>query len=229
MCRCRPRAGCDSLLSFSPLRRSPRAAPPGRSAARRPSAVAHTRPGSALAAVAHLEVKGRAPKTGYRRDQFGDGWASLDGCDTRDRHPRAATCGPRSFRTSTRRLRGAERAAAPIRTPRPRSSSPAAARPRSTSIMSSPSATRGRRAPGAGRRAERVAFANDPLNLLAVDASPTARRATATRRPGCRLTRAFAAPTSRARSRSSSSTRFRSRPPSATPCAACWASARPSA
>src|SRR4051794_5210290 len=58
---------------------------------------------------------------------------------------------------------------------------------------------------------------------------PTARRATATRRPGCRPTRASAAPTSRARCRSSSSTRSRSRPPSATRCAGCWAGARPSA
>lgn len=31
-----------------------------------------------------LEVKGRAPKTGYARDEFGSGWASIDGCDTRN-------------------------------------------------------------------------------------------------------------------------------------------------
>ena len=31
-----------------------------------------------------LEVKGRAPKTGYSRDEFGSGWASIDGCDTRN-------------------------------------------------------------------------------------------------------------------------------------------------
>lgn len=31
-----------------------------------------------------LEVKGRAPKTGYKRAQFGDGWAKSDGCDTRN-------------------------------------------------------------------------------------------------------------------------------------------------
>jgi hypothetical protein len=31
-----------------------------------------------------LEVKGRAPKTGYTRDQFGGGWASVRGCDTRN-------------------------------------------------------------------------------------------------------------------------------------------------
>ncbi len=43
------------------------------------------RPGTALAALAGLAVKGRAPKTGYSREQFGDGWASVNGCDTRDR------------------------------------------------------------------------------------------------------------------------------------------------
>lgn len=31
-----------------------------------------------------LEVKGRAPKTGYERSQFGDGWANIDGCDMRN-------------------------------------------------------------------------------------------------------------------------------------------------
>lgn len=31
-----------------------------------------------------LVVKGRAPKTGYARTQFGDGWATAGGCDTRN-------------------------------------------------------------------------------------------------------------------------------------------------
>lgn len=31
-----------------------------------------------------LEVKGRAPKTGYERAQFGDGWEKVNGCSTRD-------------------------------------------------------------------------------------------------------------------------------------------------
>lgn len=31
-----------------------------------------------------LRVKGRAPKTGYARTQFGSGWATQDGCDTRN-------------------------------------------------------------------------------------------------------------------------------------------------
>ena len=44
-----------------------------------------TQSGSAAAALEALPVKGRAPKTGYDRGQFGDGWASVGGCDTRDR------------------------------------------------------------------------------------------------------------------------------------------------
>lgn len=31
-----------------------------------------------------LAVKGRAPKTGYSRSEFGDGWATTQGCDTRN-------------------------------------------------------------------------------------------------------------------------------------------------
>jgi Domain of unknown function (DUF1994). len=43
--------------------------------------------GTALAAaVAELPVKGRAPKTGYTRAQFGQTWYDVDrnGCDTRN-------------------------------------------------------------------------------------------------------------------------------------------------
>jgi hypothetical protein len=34
--------------------------------------------------LATLPVKGRAPKTGYTRAQFGDGWGTSLGCDTRN-------------------------------------------------------------------------------------------------------------------------------------------------
>lgn len=42
--------------------------------------------GSAAAALATLPVKGKAPKTGYSREQFGQAWQDVDanGCDTRD-------------------------------------------------------------------------------------------------------------------------------------------------
>lgn len=38
----------------------------------------------ATTALEQLEIKGRAAKTGYARDQFGDSWVSTDGCDTRN-------------------------------------------------------------------------------------------------------------------------------------------------
>jgi hypothetical protein len=46
-------------------------------------------PGDAAAALAQLEtipVKGRAPKSGYTREEFGPAWADVDhnGCDTRN-------------------------------------------------------------------------------------------------------------------------------------------------
>jgi len=41
---------------------------------------------NALAQLASIPVKGRAPKTGYTRDEFGPAWADTDrnGCDTRN-------------------------------------------------------------------------------------------------------------------------------------------------
>ena len=50
-----------------------------------PTATAE-QPGLATAVLETLPVKGRAPKTGYTRDQFGQAWADVDrnGCDTRN-------------------------------------------------------------------------------------------------------------------------------------------------
>ena len=47
---------------------------------------AETKPGLATALLETLPVKGRAPKTGYTRDQFGQAWADVNrnGCDTRN-------------------------------------------------------------------------------------------------------------------------------------------------
>ena len=48
--------------------------------------MATEQPGLATAVLETLPVKGRAPKTGYTRDQFGQAWADADrnGCDTRN-------------------------------------------------------------------------------------------------------------------------------------------------
>lgn len=35
-------------------------------------------------ALETLEIKGRAPRTGYNREQFGGDWATTDNCDTRN-------------------------------------------------------------------------------------------------------------------------------------------------
>jgi hypothetical protein len=35
--------------------------------------------------LARLEVKGRAPKTGYKREEFYSGWPNVDGCSLRQR------------------------------------------------------------------------------------------------------------------------------------------------
>ena len=40
--------------------------------------------GSATKILESLVVKGRAPKTDYSRSQFGNGWATTSGCDTRN-------------------------------------------------------------------------------------------------------------------------------------------------
>lgn len=39
---------------------------------------------NALAELDKIEVKGRAPKTGYSRQQFGDGWGKTNGCSVRE-------------------------------------------------------------------------------------------------------------------------------------------------
>ena len=50
------------------------------------SVAAVQQPGLATSILETLPVKGRAPKTGYTRDQFGQAWADVDrnGCDTRN-------------------------------------------------------------------------------------------------------------------------------------------------
>jgi Protein of unknown function (DUF1524) len=134
-----------------------------------PPAVVHARGGSALAAVSRLTVKGRAPKTGYRRDQFGDGWASVDGCDTRNRIL-ARDLRAKSFRTATHRcvvLSG--RLADPYT-----SATIVFARGGGSEIDIDHVVALGDAwQKGAWRwpYGDRVAFANDPLNLLAVDAA----------------------------------------------------------
>ncbi|AMS04101.1 hypothetical protein AXH35_00010 [Acidipropionibacterium acidipropionici] len=58
----------------------------GQAAGGAPSPTSSARPGSAQRALDTLAVKGRAARTGYDRNRFGDAWTDVDhnGCDTRN-------------------------------------------------------------------------------------------------------------------------------------------------
>jgi hypothetical protein len=49
-----------------------------------PLATSQNASGPAYEKLESLPIKGRAPKTGYSRDQFSAGWADVGGCDTRN-------------------------------------------------------------------------------------------------------------------------------------------------
>ncbi|AXT86847.1 calcium-binding protein [Aeromicrobium sp. A1-2] len=124
--------------------------------------------GTALAAVASLAVKGRAPKTGYSRDAFGQAWFDADrnGCDTRNDILRrdltdrdmenyckalAGTLDPDPYTGTMIRFQYGGASEVDI-----------------DHVVALSDAWQ----KGAGKWAaeKRLAFANDPLNLLAVDA-----------------------------------------------------------
>jgi hypothetical protein len=48
------------------------------------SSVTSNSPGSAINKLESLPIKGRAPKTGYSREQFAPGWADIGTCTMRD-------------------------------------------------------------------------------------------------------------------------------------------------
>ncbi len=85
-------AGCSGTYDASTHRTPATTGPtvsttPAPSAkATRATAKALARPGSAAAQVTTLRVRGRGPMTGYSRDRFGQAWLDADrnGCDTRD-------------------------------------------------------------------------------------------------------------------------------------------------
>jgi len=135
------------------------------------SAASTAAPQTALATAMLLEVKGRAPKTGYNRDLFGSGWVDVDrnGCDTRndilarDLEPKTFEAGtnncvvlagtladPYSARTINF-IRGAETSNAV----------------QIDHVVALSDAWQ--KGAQSWDRTRRVAFANDPMNLLAVD------------------------------------------------------------
>lgn len=82
----------SASATVTPTPAAPTAAPetpvaePVAEPAATPSAVPAPAQSDALALLATLPVKGRAPKTGYSRDQFGQAWKDVEhnGCGTRD-------------------------------------------------------------------------------------------------------------------------------------------------
>jgi hypothetical protein len=122
---------------------------------------------NAIVALDALPVKGRAPKTGYSREQFGDGWATVSGCDMRDRilardltrrtYETGDTCAVQSGHLND------PYTAAAITFERGGASEVDI----DHVVALSDAWQKGAQQWSAGRR---VAFANDPLNLLSVDA-----------------------------------------------------------
>ncbi|MFE5051034.1 HNH endonuclease family protein [Streptomyces sp. NPDC056637] len=126
--------------------------------------------GSALDAVNSLSVKGRAPKTGYARDRFGSAWADTDsnGCDTRDDILKRDLTGVK-FRDGRCTVVSGTLASDPYT-----GKEIAFARGRSQVDIDHLVALSDAWQKGAQKwdPSKRIALANDPLNLLAVDAGP---------------------------------------------------------
>ncbi len=128
-------------------------------------------PGTALEALALLPVRGRAPQTGYDRDQYGEGWVDTDrnGCDTRN-DVLARDLTAEQFRPGTRDCVVTSGvlldpySGATILFQRGQGTSEAVQIDHVVALSNSwQTGAQGWDA------ATRVAFANDPLNLLAVD------------------------------------------------------------
>ncbi|WP_338495696.1 HNH endonuclease family protein [Streptomyces sp. SJL17-4] len=130
--------------------------------------------GTALAAVETLTVKGRAPKTGYEREKFGRAWADVDGngCGTRDDILKRDL-------TGVRFTDGRCKIASGTLTDDPYTGTTVRfVRGRSKVDIDHVVALSDAWQKGAGKwdGETRRRFANDPLNLLAVDASTNRRK-----------------------------------------------------
>ncbi|TQJ53594.1 HNH endonuclease family protein [Streptomyces sp. NBC_00080] len=125
--------------------------------------------GAALAAAGSLAVKGRAPKTGYDREKFGSAWADTDSnsCDTRDDILKRDL-------EQVKFTGGACKVSYGVLESDPYSGKDVTYRRGSSKVdidhvvALSDAWQKGAKYWDAGKR---IALANDPLNLLAVDAS----------------------------------------------------------
>ncbi len=154
-------AGCDLT--------APPGTPAGRGGTGGAGPIAAGPPGSARAMLAGLPTKGRAPKTGYDREKFGPAWADTDrnGCDTRN-DVLARDLTGETFRSGTHDcvvLTGRLTDPYTGRSIAFRKAQASAIQIDHVVALSDAWQT------GAGPWPEgrRQAFANDPLNLLAVD------------------------------------------------------------
>ncbi|MEU6843788.1 HNH endonuclease family protein [Streptomyces sp. NPDC046716] len=136
----------------------------------KPGAGAQGKAGSALAAVDELTVKGRAPKTGYSRERFGTAWADTDSnkCDTRDDILKRDLKDVR-FSDGTCRVAGGTLSPDPYGG-KDITFTRGASKVDIDHLVALSDAWQ----KGAFQwdPSKRIALANDPLNLLAVDASP---------------------------------------------------------
>jgi hypothetical protein len=183
----------------------------------------HASKRSALAALAALSVKGRAPKTGYSRERFGDGWATVAGCDMRDRilirdltrktYESGSSCDVQSGHLND------PYTAAAVRYVRGGASEVDV-----DHVVALSDAWQ----TGAQRWSEgkRAAFANDPLNLLSVEAEVNRGKGDGDAATWLPPTSGFVAITWRGRSRSSASIARGSPGPSTTRSRACSRPAR---
>lgn len=67
------------VIAYHPNLQQPTISPPTA-----PTSIITAASGDAVETLDKIEVKGRAAKTGYSRTQFGDGWDTQQGCDTRN-------------------------------------------------------------------------------------------------------------------------------------------------
>jgi hypothetical protein len=123
-------------------------------------------PARALDALQTLPVKGRAPRTGYDRERFGERWSSVGGCDTRDLVLR---------RDLTHKAYAGECVVRSGRLDDPYTAHPVAfVRGGASEVDIDHVVALGdawQKGAQSWPEERRVQFANDPLNLLSVDAS----------------------------------------------------------
>jgi len=155
---------------------SPEPPPPPAAPSTTDQIIAQAQPSTALALLATLEVKGRAPKTGYDRAVFGQAWADTDrnGCGTRDDMLKRDLTGE-TFKAGTRDCVVLTGQLADPYTGRTLifTKADAGAIQIDHVVALSDAWQKGAQQWDAGKR---LAFANDPLNLLAVDGPTNASK-----------------------------------------------------